>query len=99
MLIAEKANARQLFVATHSGDVLRGLLDAEQPSSTAIVTREPFSSYTGSSMPEANAKVLSESAGAESGSSSSPFEAFGIQRLMVRMTNRPEHLGESGFHL
>src|SRR2546421_4276382 len=30
--------------------------------STAIVTREPFSSYAGSSMPEANAKLLSESA-------------------------------------
>jgi len=36
MLVTEKKTGRQLFVATHSGDVLRGVLDAGSPSTKII---------------------------------------------------------------
>jgi hypothetical protein len=39
MLVLDKPESRQLFVATHSGDVLRGVLDAGKPNVRVIRVR------------------------------------------------------------
>ena len=39
MMVVDKSDKRQLFVATHSGDVLRGILDAGRPSVRVIRVR------------------------------------------------------------
>lgn len=39
LLVADKPDARQLFVATHSGDVLRGILDEGNPNVRVVRVR------------------------------------------------------------
>lgn len=39
MLVAEKTSGRQLFLATHSGDVLRGVLDSNSPNVRVVRIR------------------------------------------------------------
>lgn len=39
MLVAEKPQDRQLFIATHSGDVLRGVLDSNSPNVRVVRIR------------------------------------------------------------
>ena len=38
-LVLDKRSGRQLFIATHSGDVLRGILDAERPNVSVVRLR------------------------------------------------------------